>query len=225
MATISGSVIGSFKGTLGDVYVRKINGKSQLIVRARSIKKNNDPKSVERRQKFTVTTKFASQVKSLPALNGIWVKLKGKMLSSHNVIFKANYHLILPERPALENIIVPEGFDPKFSSVLSAENKIAASIPPLNAVADSKSILSFNCLVCFFEPGYANREKYVLFASSRDYPDLDFTIGHDLEIAFTAEQAELSSKYYKSIVYLALVMKNEKGEYLQNSESYSVQFG
>jgi len=93
MARASSGVLGNFKGKLGKVAARIVEGDTILSARPASFKASNSPKLVKPRQKFAVTVAFASNVASLQTLHDIWQLNKEPKMSAFNTITKRNFDL------------------------------------------------------------------------------------------------------------------------------------
>ena len=136
MAAVKGSVIGHLSGKLGLLSAKTNNGRTILSARPACFKESTSAKHVQIKQKFAVTTAFASKVSDLPALVSIWKLKKKPGISVSNTIFQMNYDLSSEQAPTLNNIITPGGFNTPVTSAAIAAGKLTGTLAVLNTIAD-----------------------------------------------------------------------------------------
>ena len=64
MAQLNKNVLGSVKGTLGNITFKQRNGKNFLSLRPESYKASTDPLSLLRKSKFRLAAKIAKTINS-----------------------------------------------------------------------------------------------------------------------------------------------------------------
>ncbi len=86
--------IGRLSGKLGELVFRNYPGKTVVSKRPLSFKPGSDPASVNRRQRFKLTSFFAKSVKSFPVAYEMWAKKTRNKMSAYNCVFKHNYDAV-----------------------------------------------------------------------------------------------------------------------------------
>lgn len=95
MATIINPTFGKYKGKVGQ-FILKMRG-DKLFISASPVnrRKANDPASIARKNKFAMTTKFASCLAKNKYMKQIWLESEPyKKLSAHSLITKHLYPYI-----------------------------------------------------------------------------------------------------------------------------------
>ncbi len=86
--------IGRLSGKLGELVFRNFPDKTVVSKRPASFKPASDPASVNRRQRFKLTSFFAKSVKSFPIAYELWAKKTRNKMSAYNCVFKHNYDAV-----------------------------------------------------------------------------------------------------------------------------------
>ena len=225
MARASGGVLGNFKGKLGKVAARIVEGDTILSARPASFKASNSPKLVETRQKFTVTVAFASNVASLQTLHDIWQLNRGPKMSAFNTITKQNFVLSSTQAPTLNNIITPGGFGSPVTAAAIAAGKLTGTLAAINSVAilsANETNLSINAIVCLSDPKATGDPFYKLIPLSKEVAGFNFSQQYNLEIDLNVVDAPEIAKYNQKFIYLAVATKSADGQVVQYSRSYSL---
>lgn len=114
MAKLNKQVIGQLSGKIGDIVIRKRNGKNFASSRPASFFPGFDAASVGRRDRFGIACKFSSKVYALPYLKKIWKSNLPPGSYPYNQITKLNYGYAEPGELSDKAVIVPEsGFNIK----------------------------------------------------------------------------------------------------------------
>ena len=225
MARAFGGVLGNFKGKLGKVAARIVEGDTILSARPASYKASNSPKHVETRQKFAVTVAFASSVASLQTLHDIWQLNRGPKMSGFNTITKQNFGLSSTQAPTLNNIITPGGFGSPVTAAAIASGKLTGTLAAVNSVAvlsANETNLSINAIICLSDPKAESDPFYKLISLSKDVTGFNFSQVYNLEIDLNVVDAPEIAKYNQKFIYLAVATKSADDQIVQYSRSYSV---
>ncbi len=107
MAFIQENPLFAINGKIGKYVVRKFNGKKVIACRPSHYKKTKSKHALLNQDKFSVVSKFAKRINSIPVLSGIWKKSKLKGFSTYHKIIKANIKFAEAESLSASNIIVP----------------------------------------------------------------------------------------------------------------------
>jgi hypothetical protein len=116
MAKLKKQVLGRISGALGDLVFREVNGKNVVGMKASSFNSPNDPESIARRAKFTLSAKLAQAINSHQKLKDIWTLKAPAGQSSHNFLIKSNYLNVLPDDLSGLIKLVPDAGFPISSS-------------------------------------------------------------------------------------------------------------
>jgi len=225
MARTVGGTLGNFKGRLGKVSARIVNGETILSARPSSFNESKNPKHIEVKQKFGVTSKFTSGVLELPALFQIWRLNKEPKLSEFNQVFQNNYDFSSPNVPTMQNIITPSGFTSPFTSAVINEGKLIVNLSALNNVIIIKNNevnLSINALICLYDPLEENDLYFRISSVSKELIDFNFSESCNLEMKIDVETSANISKYNKKIIFLAAATKSAYNEIVRYSKSLSI---
>lgn len=226
MARVSGNVIGNFKGRLGNLSARIVEGDTILSARPSSFNVSQAPASVEARQKFAVSGSFAKNILGIPILEAIWKEVKLSGMSIYNTVFKKNYDYVAVDKPTIDNIITPQGFSlPVTSAVLSANN-LAVELNALDTSAvisaDEKN-LTLASLVVFHNPLSSDDEAFKIIKLSKDEVNFSFDSAYTITINLDVTQKAVAAKYQNKILYIAVATKTIDGKVVQYSATYANQ--
>lgn len=134
MAKLKKQVLGEVSGTLGTFVFREVKGKNVIGMRPSNVSVANDPASVDRRNKFKMSSKLARAVLADPKLKKIWSVKTPYELNTHNYIVQQNYNSVLPN--SLSDVIklIPEfGFPLTVNSVNKTASQLSVSLTALNS--------------------------------------------------------------------------------------------
>ncbi len=225
MAEVKNSKIGNFRGKLGNLSARIIYGKTILARRPISYRVSYAPELVENRRKFTVSVKFAQKLITLSALYEIWLEFKEPGMSVYNYIIKKNYTVSSPEKPTVNNILIPpNGFHLPVTQITIAVNSVIVQIAPLDSVMTASAyeeVFVLNGLLCRYNPLDPKADPYVITTFEQAPAALDINNAIVLDISPDAVQRRAAGKYRNSILYLALVTLDSGGKAVQYSETFA----
>ena len=225
MARVVGNVVGNLKGKLGNLSARTVNGKTIMAARPSSFKESTTPKHVETKQKFAVTTGFASKVSDLPALSAIWKLNKQPGISVINTIFQKNFDLSSTQAPTLNNIITPDGFGTPVTAAAIAAGKLTGALAALNTitVVPAGAVnLSINAVISLSDPKSSIDPFFKVLPVSKEVADFEFTQVYNFEIDLDLDEAADVAKYNQKFIYLAVAIKTADDQIIKYSRSYSL---
>jgi hypothetical protein len=225
MARVVGNVAGNLKGKLGNLSARTVNGRTILAARPSSYKESTTAKHVETKQKFAVTTGFASKVADLPALSAIWKLNKQPGLSVVNTIFQQNFDLSSTQAPTLNNIITPDGFGTPVTAAAIAAGKLTGALAALNTITVIPAgavNLSINAVISLSDPKSASDPFFMVIPVSKEVTDFEFTQVYNFEIDLNLDEAGEVAKYNQEFIYLAVAIKSADDQIIKYSKSYSL---
>ena len=225
MARAVGGTIGNYKGRLGKVSARIVNGETIISARSASFKESKNPKHIEVKQKFAVTSTFTKGVLKLPALFRIWKLNKGPKLSEFNEVFRNNYTFSSIKAPTMQNIITPQGFTSPFTSAVINEGNLIVALSALNSiiiVKNSEVNISINAVICHYDPLEKTDLYFRITSVSKEVTDFNFSEPCNLEMKLNVESAAIVGKYNKKIIYLAVATKSAYNDIIRYSQSRSI---
>jgi hypothetical protein len=224
MAILKGNVMGNMSGKIGNLSARTVKGKTVLSARPSSFTPSRDPASIEVREKFAVTAKFASQVVNNPILAKIWKNSTTESHSVFNIVFQNNFEFSSTERPSQNNIITPAGFSVPVQSVVAGTDGVLVEINPLNSVILSSTEevkLSVNSLICYYNPIDPRFDSFSFVSIADEIQNFDFSQPYEMNLPFDVEQKGVAAKYSNHIFYLSLVTKSSVDRIIRYSATFS----
>jgi hypothetical protein len=225
MARVVGNVVGNLKGKLGNLSARTVNGRTIMAARPSSYKESTTPKHVETKQKFAVTTGFASKVSDLPVLSAIWKLNKQPGISVINTIFQKNFDLSSTLAPTLNNIITPDGFGTPVTAAAIAAGKLTGALAALNTitVVPAGAVnLSINAVISLSDPKLSIDPFFKVIPVSKEVADFVFGQVYNFEIDLNLDEAADVAKYNQKFIYLAVAIKTADDQIIKYSRSYSL---
>jgi hypothetical protein len=226
MARTAGGPIGNFRGRLGKFSARVVNGETILSVRTENFKESKNPKHIEVKEKFAVTSTFTKGVLELPALFQIWKLNKKPKKSEFNTVFSYNYDFSSPNAPTMQNIITPKGFVLPSASAEVKDGKLTVTLPALNSIITvniSEVNISVNAVICNYEPIINTEQFFKITSVSKEILDINFSEPCNLEMKLSNESSATTEKYNKRIIFLAVATKSAYNEIVRYSQSLSFQ--
>ncbi len=169
MARLSGSVLGNLSGKLGNLAARTKNGGTILSARPSSFNASQNPTVVAIRQKFSVSAQVAKVVNGIDDLNKIWDKVRLPGTSVYNTVVQKNFPYSDVQRPSVQNIITPGGFNLAVTSALLGADNITINLPALNGQANfsaDEKDLSISMLLIEFDPVNPDDNYYKIISFS-----------------------------------------------------------
>lgn len=225
MAILTGSVIGQFRGKLGDLAARIIGGRTILARRPTSFKVNNSATMVEIRKKFLVAVRFVQGMLTLEPLAEVWQKVKTTGMSVYNYGVKQNYPQASADKPSVDNLLTPnDGFALNVTAADVAEDAVTLQIAPLDEVmihTVEEREYTPNLVICYYNPVNPDDAPYAVVPVKAEKMMLDSANPIVLNVPLNVVQQAAGAKYQKSILYLALTTHNVDGKVIQYSATYA----
>jgi len=224
MSFLDFSPIGNLSGKIGGYNARTVNNKTIFSVRPAYVKISNSPASVKLRSKFSVTAALSKSIFDLPDLKAIWQSVKNPKIITYNTIFKYNFLRSTADKPTINNIITPNGFNLPVTNASVNKSNITVSVSALNSASiftPPEVTLSAISLVCFTDPPNPESAKYKIIACSKEFTNYNFNEARVLEIDFNSEHIIISDNYSRYILLLCVAAKTTDDKITQ----YSATFG
>ena len=175
------------------------------------------PYEVDKRNRFKVNRdSSAKAIKESKLLYNIWDKEKAPAASAYNKICKINFKLCNTNRPSVQNLITPGGFNLPVESVSYFPDKIEAELKPFDILPGEKRVI-FIMMICFYEPVRSEADD------AGHLRELKITTLRSLGLLLilTLLKGKLLSAYKSRMSFLAAVTQDEAGNILRWSESIS----
>lgn len=227
MARLSGSVLGNLSGKLGNLAARTKNGATILSARPSSFNASQNPTVVAIRQKFSVSVQIAKVVNGIDDLQTIWSKVRLPGNSVYNTIVQKNFPYSDVQRPTVQNIITPGGFNliTSFSGV--AADSIAIDLAALNTQANfsaDEKDLSLSILLVGYDPANADDDYYKIWPFN--YTNQDYVPANTLEVVVDLDQFHQTelARYTKKVLLVSAATKDANGKIIQYSSTFSNEF-
>jgi hypothetical protein len=136
MAQLTKSVLGRVSGKLGDITFRQRNGKNIIGLSPGSYTPPDDQASIDRRVRFTFSSKLAKAILAVPELSVLWKPFTPQGMSEFNFIIQKNILLINPGAVSDITMIAPTtGFGINCTSSTISAEAIAAELAAIGAAA------------------------------------------------------------------------------------------
>ena len=228
MSTFENSILGDVKGKVGEVIGRTRNGKYFIYATPKEVKISNSPEAIKSRDIMKTAAKFASTVNSIPELKHFWFNSKIIAFDAFHKIEKVNYPFFLPERPTLNNTIIPD---------INEDNKIKeASISPkgiklkilISKIEEPKLYgakeLTGIGVICYFTPKDKTIDYFHLSKISASPFDVKIDEQFEVEIPFSEKERSNYNSNRNSILYFTFVSKDNTGTPLKFCCNYRNEF-
>ena len=135
MAILVGSVLGNFKGKLGNLSARIDSGRTIFSAMPSSYTDANTDEQQSNRKKLAVSAKFCSGINNNPYLRKLWKMHRPKYFSAFNYMVAENAKLVSDTAPTEDNISAPpEGFPFNANDIILTDYDVTATIPPLSSL-------------------------------------------------------------------------------------------
>jgi hypothetical protein len=225
MARLTGSILGNFRGRIGNLSARVRNGKTILAARPSSFNISEDPVLVEIRKRFRVTSRLSSAINSIPDIRKIWNENSPADISPFNAIFKENFEFAESDRPTINNKIVPQGGFPfEVASLTVDAASVVIDLPALNAYktfgADEKDLSAYIVLVSF-DPVDPQYEYFNALSLSHNEVGYDSAAILNITINLTQSQQNETTLYNQSLLLMCLATKDSASNVVEYSSTYT----
>jgi hypothetical protein len=229
MAKLENIVLGELDGKLGGVIGRR-RGKKYFIYAAPSeVKISNSEAAIKSRNIMKPLSRFSSIVNSIKELKEIWSYSKTEAFDIFHKIEKENFKFFIPERPTINNFIVPIFFgftNPITESAISKKGvKVKMELGQLFLLdfAEANEITGIGVL-CFYNPKEEQMDYFHLSKLITSRIEIKNEGEFWVEIPFNGEDQNNYNSYLNSILYFTLVSKDIKGKAVKCTNNYRSEF-
>lgn len=216
MARLTKTVFGELRGKMGNLVIRKVNGRE--FVSHRPVKYRKTKKKVPARQKMQSAVQFSRTVNKSDKLKLIWGNSEIEATNSYQKLIKHTLENAEPGILTIKNKITPGGISLSFSEFLLEKGKLNVTI--INSDKETRSVTGNNfsvyILFYFYEPIVKRIEISSLKLISKDFdeePEDNFQFNYDVGKV----NPKMLKNYKKCIVYFAMVGNKPNTK----SQSYS----
>jgi hypothetical protein len=179
------------------------------------VKISNTPEAKKSRDIMKPLAKFASIVNSIPELKYFWVNSKIEAFDAFHKIEKVNFPFLIPERPTLNNTIIPDIFADnkiKESSISPKGIKLKIFISKIEEtqLEGAKELTGIG-VICYFNPNGENLDYFHLSKVRTSPVEVKIDEPFEVEIPFCREERSNFNSYLNSILYFTFVSKDGNG--------------
>ncbi len=226
MARLSGSVLGNLSGKLGNLAARTKNGGTILSARPSSFNASQNPTVVAIRQKFSVSAQVAKVVNGIDDLNKIWDKVCLPGISVYNTVVQKNFPYSDVQRPSVQNIITPGGFNLAVTSALLGADNITINLPALNGQANfsaDEKDLSISMLLIEFDPVNPDDNYYKIISFS--HTEANYNPANVLQFVVNLDQFQQNelARYNSKDFLISVATKDANAKIIQYSATNGVE--
>lgn len=171
--------------------------------------------------------RFARQVLKMTDLRKLWSHTSVPASSALIRIVYANSHYLSHVKPNINNVITPGGFTFQVYNATVENDRFSFEMPPLytyTRISASEVTVSIHAVICFFTPLKKDDDLYRVTGVSYEIPKFNFRKPFKSIMPFNRSNKTIASRYADSILYLALVTKDAKGNIVKCSGTFSKQF-
>lgn len=226
MAKFKKEILGKVNGALGDITFRQRNGKTYLSTRPDSFIPGNDPASVARREKFSLSIKLAKNINKIHELKEAWDQDAPQGTTTFNHIMRSNYPMI--DSNDLSGIIklVPTlGFHVSNPAVTLGPDVIKVDLDAIGStsgiIAASEPSLKLISIVYLSSPvdNLVGKNSFIKFISASQ----DVDLANALEFSFTLSDVEtqMFAKYQNIKGFFVLVSLDADGNVVHYSNTFN----
>jgi len=221
-------VLGDLGGKVGNIVGRNRKGKYFIYAIPEKVNISNSPEAKISRAIMIPLAKFASIVNSIPELKYFWVNDKLEAFDAFHKIEKVNYPLLIPERPTINNTIIPEVYnDNKIKesnvSLSGIKLKIFISKNEEEQLEGAKELTGIG-VICYFNPNGGELDYFHLIKIRTGPVEVKIDEQFEVDIAFNEEERSTYNSYLNSILYFTFVSKDSNGTPLRYCGNYRNEF-
>ncbi len=225
MARLKKTVLGRVSGAVGDIVFREKNGKNFVGLRASSFMPGLDIGSIERRNKFSLSTQLASTINSNPKLKSIWLKSISPKRNAYVQLIRVNYPNLTVGNVSDFVKIVPElGFIIKTREVILHDDLISVITDPIgdNAGIDPSVELNVQLAAIIFlsNPIDESVKLYNFISLLSDVQLLKLDEGYTFEINLSNQHTFLASKYQNRRGFFSLLTLSSEDKVINYSSTF-----
>jgi hypothetical protein len=228
MGSLKNQVLGDLDGKVGNIVGRSRKGKYFVYAMPEEVKISNTPEAIKSRNIMKPLAKFASIVNSIPELKYFWVNSKIEAFDAFHKIEKVNFPFLIPERPTLNNTIIPDVFiDNRIieSSISPTGIKLKIFINKIEEIQlDGAKELTGIGVICYFNPNEENLDYFQLSKIRTSPVEVKIDEQFEVDIAFNEKERGNYNSYLNSILYFTFVSKDSNGTPLKYCCNYRNEF-
>jgi hypothetical protein len=204
MARLTTSILGEIRGKMGNLVIRKMNGKEFISLRPAKHRKTN--KKVPARQKMQTAVQFSRTINNSDELKLIWGQSTIKATNPYQKLIKHSLENAEPQKLTINNKITPAGISLSYSQFYFENGELNVSIN--NSDKGTRSITKNNfsvyILFYFYEPKVKKTDSSRIELISKfvnGTVENNFLFNYDVGSLNT----RLLKNYNRCIVYFAIV--------------------
>ncbi len=226
MAKFKKEILGKVKGALGDVTFRQRNGKTYLSTRPDSFVPGNDPGSIARREKFSLSIKLAKQINSIPELKELWLNDTPQGTLAFNHIMRSNYPMIdSSELSGLIKLAPSLGFNAANPVITLGPAEVKVNLEAIGNTAGIEAAaepsLKLISLVYLSSPvdNLVGKNNFLTYIS----PSRDTDLASALEFTFplSGVETQMLEKYNNRKGFFILVTLDAAGAVVHYSNTFA----
>lgn len=227
MAKLKKQVLGRISGALGDIVFREVNGKNVVGMRPSNVNTPQDPASVARRAKFTISAKLAQAISSHQKLKDLWALKAPAGQSTHNFLIKSNYLFVQSDDLSDLIKLTPDaGFPVSASSgnlTSSGMELILNAIGNNNLIDDSVEVNVQMLSVLFFKDSVdISVPQYSIITASSSVQTLSLANPLTLNAPLVGNDGLLFDKYQYHKAFNVIITMDVSGNLIHYSNTLSV---
>jgi hypothetical protein len=214
MAQLNKQILGKLRGSVADIVFRQRNGKNYIASKPGSYNPSDDPASIDRRNKFALTCKFASHVNAVSYLNAVWKKKIVGGMSAFNVIAKTNYKFVDPDELTNLAMLVPElGFSVAANSSAINPPQHQVVLDPIGNIAGIDTSLEENICLCTIialsnpDNEDLDQNAFITLASAPQQTLLDAEL--TFQVPYSDQEIQIFNSYQDKKAFSVLVTLDE----------------
>ncbi len=223
MARLEKSVIGNFRGRLGQLSARIRHGRTILSARPSSFNVSNLPEQINIRKRFGVAIQLAKVINNNPDLQKIWRDTSPEGLTPFNFIIKVNFEYAQTDRPTDKNVLTPGGFSFNVTSAVTGTDDITVELPALNIYknfsTDEKDLTVYIALIPF-EPADAQYDFFKIIFLKHTEVNYDPASALNFTVNLSASEKNLLTNYNQKLLLLCLATKGVDSKIIMYSGTY-----
>lgn len=224
MAELKKSVLGKISGTIGEITFRQRKGKNIIAVRPRSFIPGNDSASIERRNKFALSARFAQAIYSLPILKMIWSDDTPPQMSPFNNIIRKNVKSITSDGISELTKLTPDiGFTLSSIDITYDNHAINVSVNLPDGFTfneDSEFYAQINAIAFLSEPSNQAFDPVKFLALASDNIEITNTTQFNFVIKLTNQDEVILNTYQKITLLTVFITLDDIGAPVRYSDTY-----
>lgn len=211
MATLKkgsmGFLLKEIRGSIGDVIIRQMNGKTIIYSKPKKFRKSQSPASIAGRNKWKTVSRFAKFIRDIPALEAIWKQTGSASINTQSKLLKYNYSLADTEWPTVRNVITRPPFDFIIRDLILFEDNVSVIMADgFEPDPNDKLFL----IMALLEPKNPEGNKFHLM-------NISPAGANDFNIILNNYQLEKFFKYKRYIIYSVIIRQKENEIYWSNT--------